>query len=80
MAHGSYQVLVDLTAMRIVVRAPVKPVWHHDHAQVADSDIAIPVALAQEFALQPFEKMVARASVVTTKLEPLIFHTVALNA
>ena len=25
----SYQVLVDLTAMRIVVRAPVKPVWHH---------------------------------------------------
>ena len=25
----TYQVLVDLTTMRIVVRAPVKPVWHH---------------------------------------------------
>ena len=76
----SYQVLVDLTSMRIVVRAPVKPVWHHAHVQVGDSDVAIPVALAQEVVLQPFERMVARASVVTTKLEPLIFQTVALNA
>ena len=76
----SYQVLVDLTAMRIVVRAPVKPVWHHAHAQVGDSDVAIPVALAQEVVLQPFERMVARASVVTTKLEPLFFQTVAFNA
>ena len=76
----SYLVLVDLTAMHIVVRAPVKPVWHHAHAQVGDSDVAIPVALAQEVELQPFERMVARASVVATKLEPLIFQTVALNA
>ena len=76
----SYQVLVDLTVMRIVVGAPVKPVWHHAHAQVGDSDVAIPVALAQEVVLQPFERMVARASVVTTKLEPLIFQTVALYA
>ena len=76
----SYQVLVDLTAMLIVVRAPVKPVWHHAHTQVNDSDTAIPVILDQEVVLQPFERMVARASVVTTKLEPLIVQTVALNA
>ena len=76
----SYQVLVDLTAMRIVVRAPVKPVWHHAHTQVGDSTTAIPVALAQEVVLQPIERRVARANVVTTKLEPLIFQTVALNA
>ena len=76
----SYQVLVDLTAMRIVVRAPVKPKGHHAHAQVGDSDTAIPVAFAQEVVLQPFERLVARASVVTTKLEPLVFQTVVLNA
>ena len=28
----TYQVLVNLTAMRIVVKAPAKPVWHHAHA------------------------------------------------
>ena len=54
--------------------------WHHAHTQVGDSDTAIPVTLAQEVVLQPFERMVARASAVTTKLEPLIFQTVALNA
>ena len=58
----------------------MKPVWHHAHTQVGDSDTAIPVTLAQEVVLQAFERMVARASVVTTKLEPLIFQTVALNA
>ena len=29
----AYQVLVDLTSMKIVVRAPVKPVWRHAHTQ-----------------------------------------------
>ena len=35
----SYQVLVDLTSMKIVVRAPVKPVWHHAHTQVGDASL-----------------------------------------
>ena len=33
---GAYQVLVDLTSMKIVVRAPVRPSWHHAHFQVGD--------------------------------------------
>ena len=32
----AYNVLVDLTSMKIVVRAPAKPVWHHAHAQTSD--------------------------------------------
>ena len=32
----AYNVLVDLIAMKIVVRAPAKPVWHHTHAQMSD--------------------------------------------
>ena len=27
----TYQVLVDLTVMSIVVQAPLNPVWHHAH-------------------------------------------------
>ena len=76
----SYQVLVDLTSMKIVVRAPVKPVWHHAHAQVGDTSLATPVVLDCDLVLQPFERAVARAKLVTDALEPMIFQSVALNA
>ena len=58
----TYQELVDLTAMKIVVRSPAKPVWHHAHTQVGDSDTQIPITLSQEVVLQPFERMVAKAT------------------
>ena len=76
----SYQVLVDLTSMKIVVRAPVKPVWHHAHAQVGGTLLATPVALDSDLVLKLFERTVARAKLITDALEPLIFQTVALNA
>ena len=76
----SYQVLVDLTSMKIVVRAPVKPVWHHAHTQVGDASLTTPIALDSDLVLQPFERTVARAKLVTNAHEPLIFQTVALNA
>ena len=76
----SYQVLVDLTSMKIVVRAPVKPVWHHAHAQVGDTSLATPVALDSDLVLQPFERTVVKAKLITDTLEPLIFQSVALNA
>ena len=76
----SYQVLVDLTSMKIVVRAPVKPVWHHAHTQVGDASLTTPIALDSDLLLQPFERTVAKAKLVTNALEPLIFQTVALNA
>ena len=76
----SYQVLVDLTSMKIVVRAPVKPVWHHAPAQVDDTSLATPVALDCDLVLQPFERTVAKAKLITDALEPLIFRSVALNA
>ena len=75
-----YQVLVDLTSMKIVVRAPVKPVWHHAHAQVGDASLTTPVVLDCDVVLQPFERAVARAKLVTDALEPMIFQSVALNA
>ena len=72
----SYQVLVDLTSMR----APVKPVWHHAHAQVGDTSLATAVALDSDLVLQPFERTVAKAELITDALEPLIFQILALNA
>ena len=76
----AYQVLVDLTSMKIVVRAPVKPVWHHAHAQVGDVSLATQVALDSDLVLQPFERTVVKAKLITDKVEPLIFQRVALNA
>ena len=75
-----YQVLVDLTAMKIVVRAPSRPVWPHADTQVGNSDTPILITLSQEVVLQPFERMIAKATVVLKDLEPLIFQTVAINA
>ena len=48
-------------------------------SHVGDSDTTLPVILAQEVVIQPLERMVARAAVVTKDLEPLNFQTVALN-
>ena len=76
----TYQVLVDLTSMKILVRAPVKPVWHHAHTQVGDPSVATSVALDSDLVLQPFEGTVVKAKVVTDDLEPLIFQIVMLNA
>ena len=48
--------------MKIVVRAPIQPVWHHAHTQVGDSTLAVPVALDGDLVvLQPFEGTVAKA-------------------
>ena len=66
--------------MKIVVRAPVKPVWHHEHTQVGDTSLATPVALDSDLILQPFERTVVKAKLITDTLEPLIFQSVALNA
>ena len=65
----TYQILIDLTAMRIVLRA-----------QVSNSDSAVPLTLAQEVVLQPFERMVDQATAVTNDLEPLIFQTVGAQS
>ena len=62
-----------MTSMKIVVRAPVQPVWHHAHTQVGDSTLTVPVALDRDLVLQPFERTVVKAKVVTIKLEPLVF-------
>ena len=76
----AYQVLVDLTSMKIVVRELLKPVWHHAHTQVGDASVATPVALDSDLVLQPFERTVVKAKLITNELEPLIFQNVILNA
>ena len=75
----AYNVLVDLTAMKIVVRAPAKPVWHHAHAQTSDETLSSTVVLDQDVVLQPFERAVLRAKVVTSNLEAFAFKNVVIN-
>ena len=72
-------VLVDLTAMKIVVRAPAKPVWHHAHAQTSDETLSRTVILYQDVVQQPFERAVLRAKVVTSDLEAFAFRNVVIN-
>ena len=75
----TYNVLVDLTAMKIVVRAPAKPVWHHAHAQTSDETLSSTVVLDQDVVLQPFERAVLRAKLVTSNLEAFAFSNVVIN-
>ena len=72
----AYNVLVDLTAMKIVVRAPAKPVWHHAPAQTSDEILSSTVVLDQDVVLQPFQRAVLRAKVVTSDLEAFAFRNV----
>ena len=75
----AYNVLVDLTAMKIVVRAPAKPVWHHAHAQTSDETLSSTLVLDQDVVLQPFERAVLRAKLVTSNLEAFAFSNVVIN-
>ena len=75
----TYNVLVDLTSMKIVVRAPAKPVWHHAHAQTSDEALSSTVVLDQDVVLQPFERAVLRAKLVTSNLEAFAFSNVVIN-
>ena len=50
----AYIVLVDLTSMKIVVRAPAKPVWHHAHAQTIDDTLSSTAVFDQDVVLRPF--------------------------
>ena len=76
----AYNVLVDVTALKIVVRAPVKPVWHHAHAQTSDETLSSTVVLDKDVVLQPFERAVLRAKVVTSDLEAFAFRNVVISS
>ena len=52
----------------------------YELTQVGDASLTTLVALDSDLVLQPFERTVAKAKLVTDALEPLIFQTVALNA
>ena len=75
----AYNVPVDLTSMKIVVRAPAKPMWHHAHAQTSDEALSSTVVLDQDVVLQPFERAVLRAKLVTSNLEAFAFSNVVIN-
>ena len=53
--------------MNIKVRAQVKLVWRHNHSQVGNPVLAIPVALDQDFVLQPLDRTVVRGTVFTQR-------------
>ena len=59
---------------------PIQPVWHHAHTQLGDPILAVPGVLDQNLVLQPFERTLVMAKVVTPDVEPLVFQNVVLNA
>ena len=72
----AYQVLVDLTAMKVIVRAPSKSVWYLAHAQVNKMSLNASVAIAQDIVLQPFERTILRANLLVDNLELFIIRIV----
>ena len=65
--------------MKILARAPVKPVWHHAHAQTSDETLSSTVVLDQDVVLQPFGRAVLPAMVATSDLEAFAFRNVLIN-
>ena len=74
-----YQVPVVLTAMKVVVRAPSRPVWYHEHAQVSSESLSASVALAQDTVLQPLERTILRAKLLVDNLESYVFRNVLIH-
>ena len=73
----AYQVLVDPTAMKGIVRAPSEPVWYHAQAYVSNGrneSLSTSVAIAQNVVLQHFERGVLRANILADNLGPFIFE------
>ena len=75
----AYQVLVDITAMKVIVRAPSEPVCNPAHTQVSNKSLNSSVAIAQDVVLQPFERAILRAKLLVDNLEPFMFRTVLIN-
>ena len=65
--------------MKIVLRAPAKPVWHHAHAQMSDEALSSTIVSDQDAVLQPYERAVLRAKVVTSDLEAFAFRNVVIS-
>ena len=65
--------------MKIVVQGPAKPVWHHEHAQTSDETLVNTGGFDQDLVLQPFERAVLRAKVVTSDLEGFALRNVVIN-
>ena len=53
--------------MRVVVRAPCRPVWCDAHTQVSSESLSASVVLAQDTVLQPFERTIIRAKRLVDK-------------
>ena len=70
----AYNVLVDLNSMKIVMRSPAKPVWHHAHARTCDETLSSIVVFDQDVVLHQFERARLRAKVVTSDLEVFRFQ------
>ena len=75
----AYQVLVDLRAMKIIIRASSEPVWYHAHAQVSSESLSTSVAIAQDIVLRTFERAIVRAKLLADDLEPFTFRTVVIH-
>ena len=69
-----FQVLVDLTARKVIFRAPSKPVWYQAHAQVSNELLNASVAIAQAVVLHSFELTISRSKMLPDNLEPFIFQ------
>ena len=71
----AYQVLVNLTALEVVVRASSKPLRDHAHAQVSNKTLKASVDVAQNVVLQPFERAISRAKFLLIMTNHSCFET-----
>ena len=72
-----YNVLVDLTARKIVIRNPLTPKLYQPQHQVSD-DFSL-LLLGQDVTLDPYERKTVQAKVVTENREEFAYRNVMLT-
>ena len=75
----TYNVLVDLTAMKVTIRDPKMPRTFEAVHEVSDNEPAFVVS-TEEVVLGPFERKVVRAKIITQQPDEFDFRKVMVHS
>ena len=74
-----YNVLVDMSSMKVQIRSPNQPIVHTAFRQVSNDSVSFPVALEQDIILEPFERLVVKAKLMTENPDEYAYRDVMIT-
>ena len=74
-----HNVLVDLSAMKIVIREPNSTTTFSPVHQVSDDSIKLPVVIDQSICLEPFERAIVRTKLCVESPQDYVFRNILVS-